>query len=241
MFNKIAAITRKELRSFFNSPIAYIVTGVFLIAMTVLYFVFNKSEATRFADLRVYFNFIPWVFILVIPAITMRSWAEEKKAGTEEILFTLPFKEHELVLGKFTAAFILFFIMLALTLVVPISLSVLGDFEWGQILGQYLGALFLGTACLTVGLFVSALTKNQIIAFLFSSLILFFLVAVNYLNFLVSLPPLLSGFFNLISFRFHYETLGKGLIETGDLMFFVIMSALFLFLNIKVLVFKKWQ
>ncbi len=241
MFNKIIAITRKELRSFFNSPIAYIVTGVFLITMTILFFVFNKTEATRFADLRVYFNFIPWVFILVIPAITMRSWAEEKKAGTEEILFTLPFKEHELVLGKFAATFALFFTMLALTLVVPISLSVLGDFEWGQILGQYLGALFLGTACISVGLFVSALTKNQIIAFLLSALILFFLVAVNYLNSIVALPPLLAGFFNLISFRFHYETLGKGLIETGDIMFFVVMSALFLFLNIKVLVFKKWQ
>jgi ABC-2 type transport system permease protein len=241
MFRKISAIVRKELRSFFNSPIAYIVTGVFLVAMTILYFMFNRAEATRFADLRTYFNFIPWVFILVIPAITMRSWAEEKKAGTEEVLLTLPFKEHELVLGKFAATFILFFIMLLLTLVVPISLSVLGDFEWGQILGQYLGALFLGTACITVGLFVSALTKNQIIAFLFSALILFFLVAVNYLNVLVSLPPLLAGLFNLISFRFHYETLGKGLIITGDLMFFVIMSAFFLFLNMKVLVFKKWQ
>ena len=161
--------------------------------------------------------------------------------GTEEILFTLPFKEHELVLGKFIATFILFFLMLLLTLVIPISLSILGDFEWGQILGQYLGALFLGTACISVGLFVSALTKNQIIAFLFSALILFFLVTVNYLNILVSLPPFLAGLFNLISFRFHYETLGKGLIETGDLMFFVIMSAFFLFLNMKVLVFKKWQ
>ena len=241
MINKIAAITRKELRSFFNSPIAYIVAGVFLSAMTVLYFLFNESGATRFADLRMYFNFMPWVFILVIPAITMRSWAEEKKAGTEEILFTLPFKEHELVLGKFAATFILFFLMLALTLVVPVSLSALGDFEWGQILGQYLGALFLGAACITVGLFVSALTRNQIIAFLASALLLFILVSVNYLNNLASLPPLIEGFINLLSFRFHYEILGKGLIETSDLMYFVIMSAFFLFLNMKMLVFKKWQ
>jgi ABC-2 type transport system permease protein len=241
MINKILAIARKELKGFFNSPIAYIVAGVFLSAMTVLFFLLSGSRATTIADLRDYFMFIPFVYILVIPAITMRSWAEESRAGTEEVLFTLPLREHELVLGKFAATLLLLLSMLLLTLVVPLSLSVLGDFEWGQILGQYLGAIFLGTACISVGLFMSSLTKNQIIAFLSSALILFVLVAVNYLNSLVTLPSVLAWLVNLVSFRFHYETLGKGLIDTGDLLYFVVMSALFLFLNIKVLVIKKWQ
>ena len=128
-----------------------------------------------------------------------------------------------------------------LTLVVPISLSVLGTFEFGQILGQYLGVLFYGTACLTVGLFVSALTKNQIISFLATALILFLLVAVNFLNNIVALPSFLAAAVNWLSFRYHFEPLGKGLIELKDLFFFVIMGAFFLYLNIKVLVIKKWS
>jgi ABC-2 type transport system permease protein len=240
MVNKLRAIVRKELKSYFNSPIAYIVMGVFVAVMAVLYFFFNGDSATRFADLRGYFNYIPWVFILIIPAITMRSWAEERKTGTDEILLTLPFREHELVLGKFIATLILLVIMLLLTAVVPLTLSILGRFEFGQIFGQYLGVLFYGTACLSVGLFVSALTKNQIVAFLASALILFLLVVVNFLNAILSFPPLIAGVFNWISFRYHFDTLGKGLIELKDLMFFVIMSAFFLYLNIKVLVINKW-
>jgi ABC-2 type transport system permease protein len=240
MINRMKAIIRKELKSYFNSPIAYIVMGVFLSAMAVLYFFFSGDTATRFADLRGYFNFIPWVFILIIPAITMRTWAEEKKSGTDEVLLTLPFREAELVIGKFVAVFLLLVLMLLLTAVVPISLSALGNFEFGQVIGQYLGVLFYGTACLTVGLFVSALTKNQIIAFLATALILFLLVAVNFLNAVISFPPFLASAINWISFRYHFETLGKGLIELKDLFFFVIMSAFFLFLNVKVLVIKKW-
>jgi len=241
MTNKILAIARKELKGYFNSPIAYIVAGVFLSSMTLLYFLFNGPRATTIADLRGYFDFLPFVFIIIIPAITMRSWAEERRAGTEELLFTLPLREHELVLGKFVATFVLVSGMLLLTLVVPISLSFLGDFDAGQLVGQYLGAFFLGMACVSVGLFMSALTKNQIVAFLATALVLFALVAANFLNSLVSLPDFLTRLVNLVSFRFHYETLGKGLIATVDLMYFVIMSALFLFLNVKVLVIKKWQ
>ncbi len=241
MINRMKAIISKELKSYFYSPIAYIVTGVFLSAMAVLYFFFSGDVATRFADLRGYFSYIPWVFILIVPAVTMRSWAEEKRSGTDEVLLTLPFREAELVIGKFIAAFLLLGLMLLLTLVVPISLSVLGTFEFGQILGQYLGVLFYGTACLTVGLFVSALTKNQIISFLATALILFLLVAVNFLNNIVALPSFLAAAVNWLSFRYHFEPLGKGLIELKDLFFFVIMGAFFLYLNIKVLVIKKWS
>ncbi len=242
MINKIRAVVRKELKSYFNSPIAYIVMGVFLSIMSLLYFFLPGGEtATRYADLRGYFTLIPWVFCAVIPAITMRSWAEEKRTGTDEVLLTLPFREAELVIGKFVAVFLLLALMLLLTAVVPISLSALGNFEFGQLLGQYLGVLFYGTACLTVGLFLSALTRNQIIAFLLTALTLFLLVAVNFLTVFISLPPFLASIINWISFRYHFDTLSKGLIELKDLLFFVVMSAFFLYLNIKVLVIKKWM
>jgi ABC-2 type transport system permease protein len=241
MVNKIRAIVRKELKSYFNSPIAYIVMGIFLIVMSILYLGYNRYTAFHIAELRLFFNYIPNVFILVIPAITMRIWAEEKRSGTEEVLLTLPFKEYELVIGKFIAPLILLFIMLLLTLSVPFSLSLLGTFEWGQILGQYIGVFFFGATCISVGLFISSLTKNQIIAFFATALILFFFIVAPEINTLISFPPVIKGVINWISFRYHFETLSKGLIETKDLMFFILMSILFLYCNIKVLVFKKWQ
>ncbi|HEQ71113.1 MAG TPA: ABC transporter permease [Spirochaetia bacterium] len=241
MINKIRAIVSKELKGYFNSPIAYIVTGIFLVAMSVLYLLKDYSYAFRIADLQQYFSYIPWVFILIIPAITMRSWAEERKVGTEEILLTLPFRETELVVGKFIAPLVLLFFMLVLTLSIPFTLSFLGDFEAGQVIGRYLGVLFFGASCISIGLFISSLTDNQIISFFATAMILFFLVIISDINQLIAFPPALKGIFNWISFRYHYDTLSSGLIQTKDLFFFVITSVVFLFLNVKVLVLRKWQ
>jgi ABC-2 type transport system permease protein len=232
---------RKELKSYYNSPIAYIVIGAFLVFMSIWLFVLQRFLSVGIADLRIFFSVIPYVFVFIIPAITMRSWAEEKKMGTEEILLTLPFKEFELVIGKFIAPLILLFIMLLLTLPIPITLSALGNFEWGQIIGQYIGVLFFGAACIALGLFISSLSTNQIVAFVFGALSLFVIIIVSDINLIVNFPPFLSDVLNWISFRFHYDTLAKGLIETKDLMFFVIMSFFFLYLNVKAIVFKKWQ
>jgi ABC-2 type transport system permease protein len=240
MFANISTILKKELRSYFNSPIAYIVIAVFLVFMSIWLFTVNHFIAQGVADLRGYFMMIPWVFIFFIPAITMRSWAEERKMGTDELLLTLPFKEYELVLGKFLAAFILLTLMFLLSLVLPLSLSFLGDFEWGQIAAQYIGVLLFGGASIAVGLFVSSLSRNQIISFIFSALTLFFILILSEVNSVVELPSFIGGFLNALSFNYHFEAFSKGLIDSRDIAYFVLVSTFFLYLNSKVLIFKKW-
>jgi ABC-2 type transport system permease protein len=240
MLANIMTITKKELRSYYNSPIAYIVKAVFLVVMSIWLFTVNQFIPRGIADLRMYFTMIPFMFIFFIPAITMRSWAEERKMGTEELLLTLPFREYELVLGKFLAAFILLTLMFVISLVLPISLSFLGDFEWGQITAQYIGVVLFGAACISVGLFVSSLSRNQIIAFIFSALTLFFIIILSEVNKMVELPSVIAGFLNALSFNYHFEAFSKGLIDSRDITYFVLVSAFFLYLNSKVLIFKKW-
>ena len=241
MLAKTFAIVKKELKSYFNSPIAYIVTAIFLVTMAVLFLLLDYRSAFRIADLRPFFNYLPFVFIFIIPAITMRSWAEEKRQGTEELLLSLPFREAELVWGKFIAPLILLVVMLLLTLGIPFSLSLLGDYEWGQLFGQYLGVFFFGASCIAVGLFISSLTRNQIVAFFGTAVVLFFFLIISDINQLIRFPDLLRDLFNWISFRFHYDSLSRGLLDTRDLVFFVVVAALFLFLNIKVIIFRKWK
>jgi ABC-2 type transport system permease protein len=240
MFANIFTITKKELKSYYNSPIAYIVISVFLVFMSLWLFTVNHFIARGIADLRIYFMMIPYVFVVFIPAITMRSWAEERKMGTEELLLTLPFKEYELVLGKFLAAFILLVIMFCASFILPISLSVLGDFEWGQIVAQYIGVVLFGGACISVGLFVSSLSRNQIISFIFSALTLFFIIIISEVNRMIELPLVIGNFLNALSFNYHFEAFSRGLIDSRDIVYFILVSGFFLYLNSKVLIFRKW-
>jgi ABC-2 type transport system permease protein len=209
--------------------------------MSVWLFFIQSFIARGVADMRIFFTVIPFVFMFLVPAITMRIWAEERKLRTDEILLTLPFKELELVIGKFLAPFFLLTIMLILTLPIPISLSLLGDFEWGQIAGQYIGVIFFGAACISLGSFVSSLSSNQIIAFIVSTVSLFVIIIVtDFLQQRIPIPAVAS-FFGWFSFRTHYETLSSGLIDTQDLLFYILMSVFFLYLNTKMLIFKKWS
>ncbi|MBN1523352.1 MAG: ABC transporter permease subunit [Spirochaetales bacterium] len=241
MFERILTITKKELNGFYNSPVAYIITGLFLVFMSVWLFFIQRFIDRNAADLLIFFSVIPFVFMFVIPALTMRSWAEEKKMRTDEILLTLPFREVELVIGKFIAPFILLTAMLVLTLPIPLALSALGDFEWGQIIGQYIGVVFFGAACISLGLFISALSTNQIISFILSTVSLFFIIIVtDFIQQAIPVPAI-AGFVGWFSFRTHYETLSNGLIDTQDLLFYIIMSVFFLYLNTRTLIFKKWS
>jgi ABC-2 type transport system permease protein len=164
MFANMGPVIRKELKSYFNSPIAYVVVVTFLVFSSIWVFYLQSFFAANTASLRGYFSVVPIVFIIVMPAITMRSWAEERKLGTLEVLMTLPFRESTLVIGKFVAALALLAIMVGLTLPIPLLASRFGSFDWGELFGQYLGAILLGAAGISVGLFVSSLTTNQISA-----------------------------------------------------------------------------
>lgn len=234
-------LLRKELASYFNSPIAYIVVIFFLVFTSVWFFYIQQFVAQDVASLRNYFAIFPIVFIILLPAVTMRSWAEENKIGTVELLLTLPFRAGQTVAGKFLGAFSLLVITLALTIPVPLTIAPLGDFETGQIVGQYLGVLLLGAAGLSIGLFISSLSRNQITAFILSAVVLLFLTLINQVNFLVDLPEWLGFVFNYLSLDYHFSSFEKGLVDSRDLVFYLALAALFLYLNTKVLVFRKWR
>jgi ABC-2 type transport system permease protein len=240
MFTNIGPVIRKELKSYFNSPIAYVVVVTFLVFSSIWVFYLQSFFAANTASLRGYFSVIPIVFIIVMPAITMRSWAEEKKLGTLEVLLTLPFRESTLVLGKFIAAMVLLVIMVGLTLPIPLLASRFGAFDWGEIFGQYLGVILIGAAGISVGLFVSSLTTNQISAFLVSLFVLLVLTLIAQVNVVLATPAWAAGVFNFVSLGQHFTNFQRGLIDTRDLAYYVVVSGLFLYLNIKTLVFKKW-
>ncbi len=235
------SLVKKELRSYFNSPIAYVAVTAFLVFTSIWFFYLQNFFAQNVASLRAYFAIMPTVFIILIPALTMRIWAEEKKLGTIEVLMTLPYKEYQLVLGKFLSTFIVLFIMVGLTLPVPILLSFMGRFDAGQIFGEYLGVLLIGTTGISIGLFISAVSTNQISAFVTGLVILLFLTLVNQVNQLVNLPVWLASVFNYFSLGYHFETFRKGLIDTRDLFFYLIVTGMFFYLNVKVLILNKWK
>ncbi|MFP4364551.1 MAG: ABC transporter permease [Spirochaetia bacterium] len=239
--NKIMPIIRKEMKSYFNSPIAYIVVIFFLIFTSVWLFLIQQFFNMDTASMRPYFQIMPIVFVILVPAMTMRSWAEEKKMGTEELLLTLPFRESHVVIGKFLAAFILLAIMVGLSIPVPLSISVLGDFDIGPIIGEYLGVLLLGATGLSIGLFISSVSTNQITAFIFGVIALLIVTLIGQINLVMNLPEWLANVINYISLDFHFDSFRKGLIDTRDMLFFICVSFLFLYLNMKVLIFKKWS
>ncbi|MBN2551463.1 MAG: ABC transporter permease subunit [Spirochaetales bacterium] len=240
MTKNILPIIKKELRSYFNSPIAYIVVVTFLVFSSIWVFYLQTFFASNVASLRGFFSVIPIVFIIVMPALTMRSWAEEKKLGTMEVLMTLPFRESTVVMGKFLAALALLAIMVALTLPLPLMLGRFGNFDWGEILGQYIGVILLGAAGISVGLFVSSLVSNQISSFLISLFVLLVLTLISQVNLVFPLPPWAAGIVNFVSLGYHFSNFQRGLIDTRDLLYYAVVSALFLYLNTKTLVFRKW-
>ena len=161
--NNIAAIFKKEFRSYFNSPIAYIFITFFL-ALSAWFF-FRGFFIISQANMRGFFTIMPWLYLFFVPAVTMKLWAEERKLGTVEILMTLPIRDYEVVLGKYLASFALLGVTILLSLSLPIAVASLGDPDGGPIFGGYIGLLLMGAAYLSIGLFASTLTENQIISF----------------------------------------------------------------------------
>jgi len=233
------ALTRKELYSWINSPALYGITVFFLVFVSVWFYYLHRFFAMDAATLRPFFQAFPLAFILVIPVLTMKAWAEEKKLGSAEILFTMPFTEWELVLGKFFSCFIILLGILILTIPVPLSLLPLGFFDTGVLFAEYAGALLLGASAIAVGLFLSSISKNQAAAFLGTVMVLLVMMLVN--NFTHNLPNFLAAFFNFISLAFNYESFSRGLLDSRDISFFLLVTGLFLFLNTQVLIFRKWS
>lgn len=226
-------VARRELTSLLNAPVAYIAAVVYLLVTGIWLFFLNHFFARDEASLRLYFDVVPVVFAVLLPALTMRSWAEERRSGTLELLFTLPFRDGELVLGKFLGVLFLLVILLLLSLPLPLSLAPLGAFDPGQIAGQYLGTLLIGAAGIAAGLFISSLCESQAAAFVLGALILLALTLAGPAAVTVSLPSWLASALNAASFPSHFDSFKKGLLDSRDVLYFLAVTGLFLFLNVR--------
>jgi ABC-2 type transport system permease protein len=240
-FESALALSRKELYSYIHSPVFYGIGVFFLLFTSIWFFYFHRFFSVNIATLRSYFAAFPLAFILVIPVLTMKSWAEERKLGSIELLLTLPFSEWSLVLGKFIASFAALGIIIALTLPVPLSVLPLGEFDPGVIAGEYAGALLLGGSATALGLLLSSVSKNQGAAFLGCAAVMLLTLLLSQLTQSLNLPVWLMEGINFFSLSFHFETFAKGVIDSKDAAFFVLATVLFLFLNTRVVLFRKWR
>ncbi|MBL0712215.1 MAG: ABC transporter permease subunit [Desulfosarcina sp.] len=222
---QVMHILRKELKDFFLSPIAYIVIAVFLLVTGWLFFsaffVFDQ------ASMRNFFNLLPMAFAFVIPAITMRLFAEELNTGSYETLLTLPVTFRDIILGKFLAGVILVAAILLPTVSYPIFISFMGPLDWGPVIGGYVGALFMGAAFTAVGLFASALTRNQIIAFITGAVICFALTTIERMLFFF--PGALLKVFSYLGASLHFQNITRGIVDSRDLLYFVSIAFLGLY------------
>jgi ABC-2 type transport system permease protein len=235
----LATILRKELRAYFLSPIALIFLGIFLLAVLFSFFTGARFFARNIADVRPLFEWLPVLLIFLVAAITMRAWSEEQKLGTLEILLTLPLRIRDLVLAKLLAGLVLVGIALALTLPLPITAEILGDLDWGPVVGGYLGALLLAAAYLSIGMCVSACTDNQIVSLMVTSVIcgLFMLVG----------SDMVTGFFGTtgaellrsIGSASRFRSIERGVLDLRDLFYYASLTAFFFLLNIQFLEMKR--
>jgi ABC-2 type transport system permease protein len=237
--NITGVIFRKELKSYFSSPVAYIVILAFLGVTHWLFF--RTLFLANQSSLRPFFSLLPWVFLFLGPAITMRAWAEEKKLGTMEVLMTFPVREREAVLGKFLAAFLFLVITLCLTFSLPLTVMLIGYPDPGPILGGYLGACLLGGSYLAIGLFASSLTENQIVAFILAILLCFALMVIGADFVLFTLPSALVPLCAYLGLGTHFESIGRGVIDVRDILYYLSIIIFFLFLNQLALESRKWR
>ena len=214
---QINTILAKELKDYFISPIAYIVIAIFLLVtgwfFFATFFLFNQ------ADLRGFYNLLPITFAFVIPAVTMRLFAEERNLGTYELLLTLPVDYKDIILGKFLAGVLFMAAALTPTLVYAFCVNLLGDLDWGPVLGGYLGAILLAGAFTAIGLWASATTRNQIVAFIIGALVCFVLTLLDKILFF--LPSSILGVVGYLATGVHFENIAKGIIDTRDILYFL--------------------
>ncbi len=238
MFGNTLIFARRELAAYFNSAIAYIIIVLALVISGWLFFLdfFITGQATLRGLLT---GWMPVVFLIFIPAITMRLLAEEKKSGTIELLVTLPVTDWEIVLGKYIASAVLLAVTILLTLTYFITVNMLGDPDGGSIAGQYIGLFLLGCTYLAIGLFASAITANQIIAFLIAIVIiaLFYLSA----NFTPFFPAPIASVLEFLSVDYHFRNMSRGVISTRDLLYYASMIFVFLFLAVRAMESRKWS
>ncbi len=231
------AILLREIKSFFGSTIGYLVIALFLIINGLFLWVFGGEYnilKSGFADMTPFFTLSPWILIFLIPAVTMRSFSDEKKQGTLELLLTKPLSIWQIVNGKFLGALILIVLAIIPTFIYVVAIYKLGmpegNIDMGSTIGSYFGLVFLIAAYSAIGIFTSTLSDNQIVAFIISVFLCFFF----YFGFdgLASIAPLYSTMITSLGMQDHFKSMGRGVIDTRDILYFVSLTVLFLSLTV---------
>ncbi|MCX8122882.1 MAG: ABC transporter permease subunit [Spirochaetes bacterium] len=209
-------IAKKELSGYFSTPIGYIVISVFLVIAGFLFF--STFFLYGQAELRAYFELLPLLFAFVIPAVTMRLFAEERNTGSFEMLMTLPLSTVQVVIGKIMAATLFAAVMISPTLVYAISVAFVGSLDIGPVIGGYVGAVLLAAAYASIGVFASSMTKNQIVAFIIGFAICIVLSLIT--KFLYFISPKLVSLFEYISADYHFQNIARGVVDSRNIIYF---------------------
>ena len=239
----IVTIARRELAGYFATPVAYVFILIFLLLASAFTFYLGGFYERGQADLQPFFNFHPWLYLFLVPAVSMRLWSEERKSGTIELLLTLPVTLWQAVLAKFLAAWAFVGIALLLTFPVWITVNYLGNPDNGVIVASYLGSMLMAGAFLAIGSCLSAATRNQVVAFILTVVICFLLLLAGYplvLDFMRALAG--QGVADAIaglSFLTHFTSISKGVIDLRDLVYFVLMIGVWLYATAVVIDMKK--
>jgi ABC-2 type transport system permease protein len=240
---RTAIVFRREFRSYFQTPLAAVFLVIFLFLAGLFAFNIGGFYERNQSDLRPFFQFHPWLYVFLVPAVSMRLWAEERRTGTIELLMTLPFGAADLVVGKFLAAWAFTTVALSLTFPMWITVSWLGTPDHGTILVAYLASALLGGAFLAIGAFLSALTKNQVIAFVLCAVACFVLLLAGFpavIDFLRGWAPrgVVEGLASTSALT-HYESMMRGVVDLRDVLYFGLVIAAFLVLNVFAIDWKK--
>lgn len=244
-FSNLGVILRRELASYFATPVAYVFIVIFLLMAGSFTFYLGNFYEREIADLQPFFQFHPWLYLFLVPAVGMRLWAEERKYGTIELLLTLPVTTGEAVLGKFLAAWLFIGLALALTFPIWITVNVLGDPDNGVILAGYIGSWLMAGGFLAISACMSAVTRNQVVAFIIAVVVCF--------GFLLSGLPMVLDIFRGwlaqpvvdaiagLSFLGHFNSISRGVVDLRDLVYFALVIGFWLAANRIVIELKKAQ
>lgn len=243
MSSNVGILFRRELASYFATPVAYVFTLIFLVLAGLFTFYFGNFYNRGQADLMPFFMYHPFLYLFLVPAVSMRMWAEERKSGSIELLLTLPVTMLEAVVGKFLAAWAFIGIALAMTFPIWITVNYLGDPDNGTIVAGYVGSFLMAGAFLAVGACVSAMTRNQVVAFILSIVICFLLLFAGFPLVLDAfgtvLPQVLVDAIASISIWTHFDSIAKGVFDLRDLLYFLLMIGFWLYANAVVIDLKK--
>ncbi|RDS81204.1 ABC transporter permease [Dyella monticola] len=241
--NPTIAVMRRELRSYFVTPVAYVFLVIFLVLAGILTFYAGGFYDRRIADLQPFFEMHPWLYLILVPAVSMRMWAEEAKSGTLELLLTLPINLWQAMFGKFLAAWLFVGLALLLTFPIWITVNYLGSPDNGIIVAGYLGSWLMAGAFLAIGACLSTVTSSQVVAFVLTAVVCVLLILVGQsqvLDFFQGALPrrLVNGVAHLSMFR-HYEAIARGVLDVRDLLYFILTIAAWLTAGVLVLDMKR--